>query len=184
METIQDFQGLQFPNAADPVNKHLYDVNNVEYATSSYQVDHDMFPGLIALPAGDEDIKRAVKYAKANGYAVSVMSGSHQYSGACSTHGKGIQLNLRRTYLTPSDLLILPPLPDLFHNVTLVYSSVSQSLGDFNTFLRTTSSSCLMDNVPMYDLADMVRPADTVNSDEALACWEMHFGISVTKKKT
>jgi FAD/FMN-containing dehydrogenase len=49
----------------------------MEYATSSYQVDHDMFPGLIALPAGNEDIKRAVKYAKANGYAVSVISGGH-----------------------------------------------------------------------------------------------------------
>ena len=95
-----------------------------------------MFPGLIAFPQGDEDIKKAIKYAKKNGYPISVLSGGHQYCGACSTHGKGIQLNLKLTYKRPQDLLLLPQLPPPDSNRPLVYASVSQSLGDFNQFLR------------------------------------------------
>ena len=136
VERIQDFAGLQFPLTTDPLARKTYDANNEEYATSTHQIDHDMFPGLIALPQGDDDIQRAVKYAKANGFPISVMSGGHQYSGACSTHGNGIQLNLKSTYKGPQDLVILPPLPPPDSNRPLVYASVSQSLGDFNTFLR------------------------------------------------
>ena len=136
MERIQDFAGLQFPFTIDPVERKAYDANNVEYATSSHQIDHDMFPGLIAFPRNDDDIQQAVKYAKANGYPVSILSGGHQYSGACSTHGKGIQLNLKMTYKGPQDLVILPPLQAPNDNRPLVYTSVSQSLGEFNAFLR------------------------------------------------
>ncbi|KAK0510058.1 hypothetical protein JMJ35_007452 [Cladonia borealis] len=136
METIQDFTGLQYPLTKDPIQRKTYDDHNVEYATSSHQKDHDMFPGLIAMPKNDDDIIRAIKYAKSNGYAVSVMSGGHQYSGACSTHGKGIQLNLRLTYKAPQDLVVLPQLPAPDSNRPLVYASVSHSLGEFNTFLK------------------------------------------------
>ncbi len=136
MEKIQDFTGLQYPFTTDPIPRKAYDDNNVEYATSSHQIDHDMFPGLIAMPKNDDDIKNAVKYAKSQGYAVSVMSGGHQYSGACSTHGKGIQLNLKLTYRDPQDLVVLPQLPAPDSNRPLVYASVSHSLGEFNKFLR------------------------------------------------
>ncbi|KAI4234330.1 MAG: hypothetical protein L6R40_006807 [Gallowayella cf. fulva] len=137
METIQDFRGLQYPFTTDPVPRKQYDANNVEYATSTHQVDHDMFPGLIAFPHNDEDIKKAVTYAKDHGYAISVMSGGHQYSGACSTHGNGIQLNLKSTYKGPDDLVVLPHLPAPNSNRPLVYASVSHSLGEFNKFLRS-----------------------------------------------
>jgi hypothetical protein len=136
VERIQDFGGLQYPFSTEGVSKVIYDAANTEYATSSHQKDHDMFPGLIAVPNGDDDIKSAIRFAKANGYAISIMSGGHQYSGACSTHGKGIQLNLRNTYLGPQDLLILPQLPEPFHDRTLVYASVSQSLESFRDFLQ------------------------------------------------
>ena len=136
MERIQDFQGLQYPLTADPVERHAYDTNNIEYATSSHLIDHDMFPGLIVFPQNDLDIQKTVKYAKDRGYAVSVMSGGHQYSGACSTHGSGIQLNLKSTFKGPQDLLILPPLPPPDSDRPLVYASVSHSLGEFNQFLR------------------------------------------------
>ncbi|KAL8827101.1 MAG: hypothetical protein Q9170_007147 [Blastenia crenularia] len=136
METIQDFKGLQYPFTTDPIQRKAYDANNVEYATSSHQIDHDMFPGLITLPQNDEDIQKAVKYAKAYGYPVSVMSGGHQYSGACSTHGKGIQLNLKLTFKGPSDLVVLPQPPAPDNNKTLVYVGVSHSLGEINQFLR------------------------------------------------
>lgn len=136
METIQDFNGLQYPFSNDPILKKKYEDNNVEYATSTHQIDHDMFPGLIAFPQSDDDIQKAVKYAKDHGYPVAVMSGGHQYSGACSTHGKGIQLNLKSTYKGPQDLVVLPQLPSPNSNRTLVYASASHSLGEFNTFLR------------------------------------------------
>jgi hypothetical protein len=136
METIQDFKGLQYPFTTDPIPRKAYDANNVEYATSTHQIDHDMFPGLIAFPQNDDDIQKTVKYAKDHGYAVSIMSGGHQYSGACSTHGKGIQLNLKLTYKGPQDLVILPQPPSPDSNRPLVYASVSHSLGEFNQFLR------------------------------------------------
>lgn len=136
MESIQDFTGLQFPLTVDPIPRKQYDAHNVQYATSTYQHDHDMFPGLIALPQNDNDIQKAVKYAKAQGYPISIMSGGHQYSGACSTHGKGLQLNLKSTYKGPNDLIILPQLPSPNEHVTLVYASVSQSLAEFRQFLQ------------------------------------------------
>ena len=139
METIQDFKGLQYPFTTDPVLRKAYDANNVEYATSTHQIDHNMFPALIAFPQNDDDIQKVVKYAKDHGYAVSVMSGGHQYSGACSTHGKGIQLNLKLAYKGPHDLVILPQLPSPNSNRPLVYASVSHSLGEFNQFLRDHS---------------------------------------------
>jgi hypothetical protein len=136
METIQDFKGLQYSFTTDPVLRHAYNANNVQYATSTHQIDHDMFPGLIVLPQNDDDIQKAVKYAKDQGYPIAVMSGGHQYSGACSTNRKGIQLNLKLTYKSPQDMVILPKLPAPNSNRTLVYASVSHSLGEFNQFLR------------------------------------------------
>ncbi|KAI9682798.1 MAG: hypothetical protein M1822_006288 [Bathelium mastoideum] len=136
MEKIQDFQALQYPLTTDRILRKAYDANNVQYATSTHQIDHDMFPGLITLPQNDDDIRKVVKYAKSNGYAVSVMSGGHQYSGACSTHGKGIQLNLKLTYKGPEDLRVLPQSPPPDSHRPSVYASVSHSLGEFNQFLR------------------------------------------------
>lgn len=95
-----------------------------------------MFPGLIVYPQNDKDIQDAIIYAKQNGYVVSVMSGGHQYSGACSTHGTGIQLNLRNTFKGKEDLLVLPQLPAPNDNKPLIYASVSHSLGEFNNFLK------------------------------------------------
>jgi hypothetical protein len=64
MEKIQDFNGLQYPFTTHPILKKAYDANNVEHATSTHRIDHDMFPGLIALPQNDDDIRKALKYAK------------------------------------------------------------------------------------------------------------------------
>lgn len=135
-ETIQDFTGPQFPFSTTGAEKLKYEANNVQYATSTHQQDHSMFPGLIALPKNDDDIQKAVRYARDNGYPVSVMSGGHQYSGACSTSGKGIMLNLKSTYKNgPQDLAVFQKSTDPKNDKTLVYASVSYSLGEFNEFL-------------------------------------------------
>ena len=131
MQRIQDFVGAQYF-----FKESGYDERNWEYASSSHQQDHNMFPGLIAYPENDEDIQGALLYANDNKYPVSIMSGGHQYSGACSTDPNGIQLNLQSTYKGLHDLAIFPSSLPANDDKVLVNASVSQSLGDFNTFLK------------------------------------------------
>jgi FAD/FMN-containing dehydrogenase len=106
--------------------------NNYQYATTSHGIDHDMNPALIVQPKDEADIITAVKYAKANGIAVSIKSGGHQYSGACSTSGENIMIDLNKTFRDQTkDLRVLPEKD----GKSFVYASVSWSLGEFNGFL-------------------------------------------------
>ena len=143
MATIQGFKGLQYPKSTDPRLQQAWRNNNYQYATSSHQIDHDMHPGLIVCPNDEHDIIATVKYAKQNKLAIAVASGGHQYSGACSTSGNNILINLKNTFKDKQkDLLVLPDVPgqrfsaaDSAHGA-YVYTSVSWSLGDFNGFLK------------------------------------------------
>lgn len=132
MATIQGFKGLQYPRSADPILQQAWKNNNYQYATSTHEVDHDMHPALIVQPNNDDDIKAAIKYAKANGVAVAVKSGGHQYSGASSTSGPNILIDLKPTFKTEGkDLMVLDQRTDK----SFVYVSVSWSLGELNGFL-------------------------------------------------
>ncbi|KAG0279859.1 hypothetical protein BGZ96_001799 [Linnemannia gamsii] len=74
-------------------NEHCY-----QYASSSHT--HGIIqPKYIIYPAGDDEVIKAIQYAKANKLAVAVRTGGHQYSGASSTYGDNIQLALSRTYV-------------------------------------------------------------------------------------
>ncbi|KAF9923363.1 hypothetical protein BGZ67_009865, partial [Mortierella alpina] len=68
----------------------------------------------------------AVQYARANSLAVAVRTGGHQYSGASSTFGENIQLDLSNTYTNV-----------IWENQdhTLVTVGISHSLGAFNAIL-------------------------------------------------
>jgi len=70
-----------------------------------------------------------LKYAKAQKIAVAIRTGGHQYSGASSTSAPNIQLDLRSSF--PEDMKIFNG-PD---GKTYVHTSVSKSLGEFNTWL-------------------------------------------------
>ncbi|CAG8483889.1 231_t:CDS:2 [Paraglomus occultum] len=71
----------------------------------------------------DDDVIKAIKYAKENNITVAVRTGGHQYSGASSTNGDNIQLDVSETYQDfewEDD------------DCTIVTLGISISLDDFN----------------------------------------------------
>ena len=125
MATIQDISGRQYVRGTEAHTDASY-----QYATSTHKVDHDMNPALVIQPKNKNDIKVALKYAKENKIAVAIRTGGHQYSGASSTGGKNIQLDLERTFQGPDDRKIF-----IKDGETLVRTSVSWPLGSFNAWL-------------------------------------------------
>ena len=95
---------MQYPREGSPAEQQDYSFFNQQYATSTHQKDHDMYPDLIVQPKDDEDVIRAVNWARENKVAIAIKSGGHQYSGASSTSGKNIQVDLSNTY---KDLMVL-----------------------------------------------------------------------------
>jgi hypothetical protein len=134
MATIQGFTGVQYFRAAEgTIEAQAYKNNNYQYATSTHELDHDMHPALIVQPKNDQDVIAAVKYAKDNKIAMAVKSGGHQYSGASSTSGNNILIDMKPTYKTIGvDLRVL----DQSTDKSFVYCSVSFSLGELNGFLK------------------------------------------------
>ena len=109
-----------------------YSYFNEQYATSTYQTEHDMNPALIVQPKEDEDVIRAINWATENKVAIAVKSGGHQYSGACSTGGKNIQIDLTNTY---KDMMVLDA-DGVPEDRALVYAGVSNRLQDFIAYLK------------------------------------------------
>jgi hypothetical protein len=73
-----------------------------QYATSSEGLDGSMEPLAIIYPQPGiaiAEIKRAVAYAKEHNVAIAVRTGGHQYSGASSTSGNNIQLDMSEAFL-------------------------------------------------------------------------------------
>lgn len=110
-----------------------YQVVSWQYASSTHRADHDMNPALIIQPHNKDDIKLALRYAKEKGLAVAVRTGGHQYSGASSTGGNNIQLDLEKTFQSFDDRKIIIA----EDGKTLVRTSISWALGAFNEWLTT-----------------------------------------------
>ncbi|GJC86144.1 FAD-linked oxidoreductase DDB_G0289697 [Colletotrichum liriopes] len=133
MPRIQDFEGMQYSRTGDELEQQDYTFFNQQYATSTYQKEHDMNPNLIVRPKHDEDVVKAVNWARENKVAVAVKSGGHQYSGASSTGGNNIQIDLSNTY---KDLMILRPKEPIAEDKVLVYIGVSTNMMDLNKYLK------------------------------------------------
>ncbi|KPM43946.1 hypothetical protein AK830_g2594 [Neonectria ditissima] len=133
MVRIQDFEGMQYSRDGTPAEQQDYSYFNEQYASSTHQEDHDMNPDLIVQPKQDEDVIKAVNWARDHKVAVAVKSGGHQYSGASSTSGKNIQIDLGNTY---KDLMVLNPRDPIPDDRALVYVGVSNHLKDFNAYLK------------------------------------------------
>lgn len=125
MATIAGITGNQITQGA-----RAYPDANYQYASSTHEVDHNMNPGLIIQPQNKNDIVLTLKYAKSQNVAVAIRTGGHQYSGASSTSSPNIQLDLKMTFRGPDDRTIIET-----DEMTLVRTSVSWSLGEFNAYL-------------------------------------------------
>jgi FAD/FMN-containing dehydrogenase len=89
---------------------------------------NEMQPAAIVYPDlkdPDANVISAIKYACENGLAMAVRTGGHQYSGASSTNGNNIQLDLSEAY---KDF-------EWDEKSGLLYAGVSHRLLDFNAKL-------------------------------------------------
>jgi len=134
MVRIQGVQGMQYLRDGTATEKRDYAFFNQQYASSSHGKDHDMSPSAIVQCKDDEDVINALKWAVDNKVAVAIKTGGHQYSGASSTGGKNIQIDLGDTY---KDLMVVEPTEpnSLDPGRTLVYAGVSNTLMEFNDYL-------------------------------------------------
>ena len=126
---------MQYSREGTQAEMQDYAFFNQQYATSTYNVpgsDRTLDPDLIVQPRDDDDIIQALRWAKSNGVAIATKSGGHQYSGASSTSGKNIQIDLSNTY---KDLMIIEPKDPIEADRALVYVGVSNHLMDFNAYL-------------------------------------------------
>ena len=122
MTTIPGITGNQYQK---PVG---YDIAAYQYATSTH-ADRTK-PHMLIQPQSKHEIAHVLRYARLQGIAVAIRSGGHQYSGASSTSGPNIQLDLRETFKTDDDLIFFEK-----DNKAFVKASVSWTLLEFNTFL-------------------------------------------------
>ncbi|CAG8668777.1 17641_t:CDS:2, partial [Racocetra fulgida] len=93
--------GQQFPEFKGKVIKRGdadYEAQSYQYASSSYLDEGIIQPAVIIKAADDSDVIKAIRYARDKKIAVAVRTGGHQFSGASSTNGKNIQLDLSQTY--------------------------------------------------------------------------------------
>merc|ERR1719330_115193 len=85
-----------------------------------------MNPSCIFYPGNVQDLQEIVKFAAESGVAIAVRTGGHQYSGASSTSGDNIQIDLSKTFKEF----------DYDEDTGLLYCGTSLSLLEFNTHLR------------------------------------------------
>lgn len=83
---VRDVKNQDYLKAAD------------QYASLNHEDDDTMKPYAVIQAAGDGDIMQALSWARKNKVAVAVRTGGHQYSGASSTSGCNIQLDVSQTY--------------------------------------------------------------------------------------
>ncbi|KAG0199786.1 hypothetical protein BGX28_006997 [Mortierella sp. GBA30] len=86
-------QGKIIKRGDEGYHHHTY-----QYGSSSYKNDGLIAPLAVVYPIGDSDIQKVIEVAKEFGVGIAVRTGGHHYTGASSTYGKNIQLDLSNTY--------------------------------------------------------------------------------------
>ncbi|EXJ54461.1 hypothetical protein A1O7_09801 [Cladophialophora yegresii CBS 114405] len=133
MQTIPEFTGPQFPFSTAPGAAKAYAV--VHY---NFNLGRDMPPTLIAIPRHEKDVRTAIRYARRNGYRISVFTGGHYYDGGVHASTKpDVQLNLTLTYIGPKHVGLATSkrwVP--YRTKNQLWVGVTQSIGDINRILR------------------------------------------------
>ncbi|KAG0199785.1 hypothetical protein BGX28_006996 [Mortierella sp. GBA30] len=75
-----------------------YPASVYQYSWSSYKENGIINPAVIIYANGDEDVQKVIKYAGDNDLGVAIRTGGHHFTGASSTYGENIQLDLSKTY--------------------------------------------------------------------------------------
>ncbi|MFZ4720597.1 MAG: FAD-binding oxidoreductase [Ilumatobacteraceae bacterium] len=89
MPALPTFKGRCFErDVTAGYREHAY-----QYATTSRPAA-EMSPALVVFVADDDDIVKAIEYARAHKIGVAVRSGGHQYIGSSSAGGDNIQIDL------------------------------------------------------------------------------------------
>ncbi|KAG0083695.1 hypothetical protein BGZ92_010555 [Podila epicladia] len=136
-----EFDGLLILRGDDGYDRHAY-----QYATTSYNnknnTENPLSPGYIFYALHDKDVKTAISFARdgipKNPYlpefegilprALAIRTGGHQYSGASSTSGDNMVLDMSKAYLD---------FKWKNQDKTLVKVGVSLPLGQLNHLLRS-----------------------------------------------
>ncbi|HRE89417.1 MAG TPA: FAD-dependent oxidoreductase, partial [Myxococcota bacterium] len=103
-----------------------YELFRYQYATTSRDPT-TMAPAVILVPRDTADVLRALEYADQHALAIALRTGGHQLSGASSTAGDNLLLDLRHTWPVTTFH------PDRDH----VEAGVSQHLGAFHAQLAS-----------------------------------------------
>lgn len=89
MSALPNFTGkVYLRDGSEQYKAHAY-----QYATTSERIG-TMAPAAIIYVADDDDIVKAICYARENDLGVAVRTGGHQYIGASSTTGNNVQIDL------------------------------------------------------------------------------------------
>lgn len=102
-----------------------WELHRYQYAYTSVDGERSLAPALILAPRSTEDVLCALNFAERRDVAVALRTGGHQLSGASSTRGDNILLDLRHTW----------PHFEWHREEGLVEAGVSQDLSTFNARL-------------------------------------------------
>jgi len=115
-------EGAKVFNRADTDE---YRAHAYQYSTTSHQPG-TMNPASVIYPANLADVVEVIKFARDNKIAIAVRTGGHQYSGASSTSGDNIQIDLSNTFMEFN----------YDESTDLVHCGISFALLELNTELR------------------------------------------------
>jgi len=79
-------------------NDEGYNPSIYQYAWSSYKEEKIVDPDAVIYPTDDDDVKLAIQYATQANVGIAIRTGGHHYTGASSSGGSNIQLDLSQTY--------------------------------------------------------------------------------------
>lgn len=109
-----------------------YDIHRYQYALTS-EKEGTMEPFAIIYAHNEDDVVRAVNLARDNNIALAVRTGGHQYSGASSTNGVNIQLDVSKGFMDFDDDKEEPDL--IIVGVSHALNDLDKLLGDRGLFV-------------------------------------------------